>query len=105
MLNWENYKGTVKVRRVDGTEADEPVTGRRAGYWAVHRSIDGNNWTVSHIKSGMALTCSISTKRAAMGLVEHLGSKVYGFTYFSLERFKEKSIVLEEEYLNYMNQL
>ena len=102
MLNWVNYKGTVKIRRSDGTEGDEPVTGRRSGYWAVHKSTDERDgkWTVSHTKSGMYLS-KHSTQKKAKAYVEYLASNVYGFSYFSLERLQENRELLEKVISNY----
>ena len=74
------------------------VSGRGVGNWIVHKSIGGGaveTWTISHTPTGLRLA-KLHTQKDCVDLLEYVSRGVFGFTYYNIDRLKERREDIEK---------
>lgn len=66
LLAWERQEIDVPM----STGESVKVAALVSDVWAVHKTIDGDGWSLTHVPSGLAASKRISSKKTAQAIVE-----------------------------------
>ena len=67
VVAWE--RKSVEIPLSSGTTL-EAIPALVTGVWAVHKSVEGDKWSVTHVPTGLAASSRIATKAEAKHIVE-----------------------------------